>query len=99
MVNVTDSAKTNLSQYLKEKEVDTKSAAIRVYVAGFGWGGPSLGLALDEPKEDDKIFEYDDFKVVVNENELDNIGNIEVDFRESRYGSGFTVRSAHSSTC
>lgn len=96
MVTVTPSAKEQLTQILKEKE---STAAVRVYVAGFGWGGPSLGLALDEPKEEDKVFDQETFKVVVNADELSNIGDVEVDFRDNRWGSGFTVRSTHGSTC
>ncbi|GBF12637.1 hypothetical protein U473_01475 [Tepidibacillus decaturensis] len=58
-----------------------------------------MGLALDEPNEEDKVFEYENFKVVVNAKELENIGDVEVDFRDSRWGSGFTVRSTFGSTC
>ena len=31
--------------------------AVRVYFGGFGWGGPNLGLALEEPKEGDEKYE------------------------------------------
>lgn len=96
MVTCTPSAKEQLAQLLKEKE---SNAAVRVYIAGFGWGGPSLGLALDEPNEEDKIFDQENFKVVVNGQELENIGDVEIDFRESRWGSGFSVRSTYGSTC
>lgn len=96
MVTVTTSAKEQLSQLLKEKQA---TAAIRVYIAGFGWGGPSLGLALDESKDDDKIFDQGSFKVIVNSDELENIGNIEIDYRNSNWGSGFSVRSTYGSTC
>lgn len=58
-----------------------------------------MGLALDEPNDEDKVFDQESFKVVVNASELDNIGNIEIDFRDSRWGSGFSVRSTLGSTC
>ena len=96
MVIVTQSAKEQLTQVLKEKQSD---AAVRVYVAGFGWGGPSLGLALDELKDEDKVFDQETFKVVVNSDELSNIGNVEIDFRDNQWGSGFSVRSTFGSTC
>lgn len=56
-------------------------------------------MALDEPNDEDKVFEQDKFKVIVNENELSNIGEIEIDFRDSRWGNGFVVRSTLGSTC
>jgi len=56
-------------------------------------------LALDESKDDDKVFDQGSFKVVVNSDELENIGNIEIDYRNSNWGSGFTVRSNTSSSC
>jgi len=96
MVTVTSNANEQLTQILKEKQ---SNSAVRVYIAGFGWGGPSLGLALDEPKDEDKAFDQENFKVVVNSDELSNIGDIEIDYRESKWGGGFTVRSAFSSTC
>ena len=58
-----------------------------------------MGLALDEPTGEDKVFDFESFKVVVNADELTNIGDVEIDFRESRWGSGFTVRSTFGSTC
>ncbi len=58
-----------------------------------------MGLALDEPNDEDKVFEHEGFKLVVNAQELENIGDVEVDFRDSRWGSGFTVRSTFGSTC
>nr|WP_176717349.1 hypothetical protein [Vulcanibacillus modesticaldus] len=56
-------------------------------------------MALDEPKEDDKTFDQETFKVVVNSNELAMIGEVEIDYRDSGWGSGFVVRAAHGSTC
>lgn len=58
-----------------------------------------MGMTLDELKDEDKIFEFKTIKVVVNENELENIGEIEIDYRESRWGNGFVVRSSLGSTC
>lgn len=56
-------------------------------------------MALDESKDDDKVFDQGTFKVVVNSDELENIGNIEIDYRNSNWGSGFSVRSTYGSTC
>ncbi len=96
MVQITPKAKEELVITLNEKE--TKKA-VRVYIAGIGCGGPSLGLTLDDVNVEDKIFDFEDFQVVVHGDELPNIGGIEIDFRESRWGNGFVVRSSNSSSC
>ena len=51
ILKITDSARDLLKQVFQEKD----AAGIRVYFAGYGWGGPQIGLALDEPEADDII--------------------------------------------
>jgi len=58
-----------------------------------------LGMTLDESTEEDKLFDFETFQVIVNADELKNIGEIEIDFRQSRWGNGFVVRSSLGSTC
>lgn len=56
-------------------------------------------MTLDESTEEDKLFDFETFQVIVNADELKNIGEIEIDFRQSRWGNGFVVRSSLGSTC
>jgi Uncharacterized conserved protein len=52
-------------------------------------------LALDEPKENDKIFEESDLKFLLDESLLAQCGAVKVDFIEAGYRSGFSITSAN----
>jgi Fe-S cluster assembly iron-binding protein IscA len=54
MFEITDLAASNLRAYLDQNKVDS---AIRIALMQGGCSGPSLGLALDEAKASDKVFE------------------------------------------
>ncbi|NLZ17316.1 MAG: hypothetical protein GX087_06240 [Desulfobulbaceae bacterium] len=54
-----------------------------------------MGLALDEPKDNDKVFEEGTLKFVVEDQLLDRCGSIKVDFIEAGYRSGFSITSAN----
>jgi hypothetical protein len=59
MVTIDAEAQEYLRKEIKDNQV------VRVYFGGFGWGGPSLGLALDEPRAGDESFESSDLPVVM----------------------------------
>ena len=42
-------------QLLEEVLVERQAEGIRIYFAGYGWGGPRIGLALDGPEEGDLV--------------------------------------------
>jgi len=50
-------------------------------------------MALDEPKEDDEIFENSDIKYMINKDLYKQVKPIHVDFVESAMGSGFSINS------
>jgi Fe-S cluster assembly iron-binding protein IscA len=52
-------------------------------------------LALDEPKDNDKIFTEDGINFLVEEGLLSSCGTIKVDFLEAGYRSGFSITSAN----
>jgi Fe-S cluster assembly iron-binding protein IscA len=54
-----------------------------------------LGLALDEPKENDKVYENDSLKFLVEESLLATCGSIKVDFIDAGPRSGFGITSAN----
>jgi len=53
-------------------------------------------LALDEPNENDKVFEENGLKFLVEATLLERCGAVKVDFVESGYRSGFSISSANS---
>ena len=91
MLTVTDEARNELKNILEQNP----GKSLRVTMAGFGWGGPSLGLTLDESTDEDK-------KLVINEIE------ILVDAQVERFTDdqvihfvqdGFTITSTNGGSC
>ncbi|NQS71127.1 MAG: hypothetical protein HQQ73_03035 [Desulfobulbaceae bacterium] len=54
-----------------------------------------MGLALDEPRDNDKVFEEGTLKFVVEDQLLARCGSIKVDFIEAGYRSGFSITAAN----
>jgi Fe-S cluster assembly iron-binding protein IscA len=52
-------------------------------------------LALDEPKESDKIFEEGGIKFLVEDSLLEKCGAVKVDFMDAGYRSGFSITSVN----
>lgn len=53
-----------------------------------------MGMALDEPKENDEVFSESGVTFLVNKDLLDSVKPISVEFVETPRGSGFAVKSA-----
>ena len=49
MIKISEDAKIEIPETLKKNP----GKMIRVFISGFGWGGPTLGLALDEPNKNE----------------------------------------------
>lgn len=78
MVEVTEVATKQIAEYFKGKEV----SPIRIFLNSGGWGGPSLAMALDEPKVSDDVFDIDGFQYIVDKDFLEKAKPIKVDFSE-----------------
>ena len=94
MLEVTESALTNLKDYLDQEKIDS---AIRVNLMSGGCAGPSLDLALDEAKDDDHTFDHGEVSFLVDKGLAETCGAIKVDFIEKKDGGcgdgGFLVTS------
>ncbi|BDD88084.1 hypothetical protein DPPLL_24490 [Desulfofustis limnaeus] len=54
-----------------------------------------MGLALDEPKENDKVYNQSDLTFLVEESLLETCGSINVEYVEAGPRSGFGISSAN----
>jgi len=52
-----------------------------------------LRLALDEPKETDKVFENDGIRIVVDASLLERTGPIKIDYIDTEMAQGFSIQS------
>lgn len=53
-----------------------------------------MGLALDEPKDADKVFDQNELKFLVDSSLLSSCGSIKVDFIDAGPRSGFAISSS-----
>ena len=87
-IDITSSAKAELQKVIKSKNTEK---SLRIYIASYGWGGPSFGLALDEPKDGDENFKVDEFNFVIESGLSDNYGKFTVDYSDNWLRRGFNV--------
>ena len=90
MFEVTEKATGVIMDFMKDKE---ETSSIRIFLSRGGWSGPSLGLALDEPREDDEVIKDNGVTYIINKELYEQAQPIHVDFVESAMGSGFYVNS------
>lgn len=67
--------------------------AVRLAIAGFGWGGPNLSVVLDEQKSDDIAETVDGITFVVNEDEEYIFEDCIVAYKKTFFGKTFRVIS------
>jgi iron-sulfur cluster assembly protein len=89
MVTLTDTAAVKLGEFLTGHE--NPDAGLRVAVRGGGCSGFQYQLALDEPRDEDEVFETSGIKVFVDQESLRYVEGSQVDWTESFQGSGFEV--------
>jgi iron-sulfur cluster assembly accessory protein len=89
MLHVTDDAKAEIAKALEGKG---DAPVVRVFVTGYGCGGTSLGLTIDEPQEGDVRVDFDGCSVVMESALDEEMSGVTVDYRSSENGSGFIIK-------
>jgi iron-sulfur cluster assembly accessory protein len=90
VIQITDSAKDKLKEVLDKNP----GKHLRVVFQGFGWGGPSLGLTLDEPKKGEVGFLVNGLDVLIEEKVKPYAEGNTVDYVTEPKGAGFTIVKA-----
>lgn len=54
-----------------------------------------MGLALDEPKENDKVYEFAPLKMVIDDALQNKLGSVNVDYNDSAWRSGFKITASN----
>ena len=97
-IKVTDNARNEVLELMESSGY--KDPVLRINFSGFGWGGPRMGLVLDELTVNDKnVIKDNDVNVVYDsklKNYIDVKSSITIDFRKDRYGSGFVIQGGSS---
>lgn len=94
MLEITESALNNVRDYMSQQKIDS---AIRVNLVSGGCAGPSLGLSIDDAKDNDHTFDHGGITFLVDKGLGKTCGAIKVDFIEKKDGGcgsgGFAITS------
>lgn len=91
--------KDGTTEILKSELNKKGKSAVRIVIQGIGWGGPKLGLVLDEQKNDDMVFETNGLKVVAENDLSPMLSNALISHHKGLFGNSFRVSSDASSNC
>ena len=99
MITITDRAKTHVLKLIQDNKLG--DAHLRLGVTGGGCSGFNYNLTFEtEIKPGDKAYEFGPLTVVVDKLSRPFVGDTEIDYAESLYGSGFQFNNPKaSSTC
>ena len=87
---LTDEDKKELED-LSQKTNENKF--IRVFIAAFGWGGPTFNVALEELKEGDVQVEHDGFTFIFEQELFNLLKKVEIDYVKVMFFSRFVVNA------
>lgn len=88
-IQFTDIGKEVMKKTLQDRGME--KGPIRIFIQGFGWGGPVVGIALGEQNKDDILGESEEFEVYVEESIEGMVSMLEVDYSDKWYKKGFYI--------
>lgn len=83
--------KITISEKAREQLKESESKNLRIFLKGYGWAGPSFGLAQAEPEEGDKMFPVDDYSIAIEEDVSDLVSGFEIDYYKGVFQKGYVV--------
>ena len=101
MIQVSEKAKLKAIELMKEDGYDASKDFIRVGVKSGGCSGLSYDLSFDnQEKENDKIFENNDIKIIVDKKSFLYLVGTELDYSGGLNGAGFIFKNPNATrTC
>ena len=101
MIEVSEKAKLKASELMREDGYDAARDYIRVGVKSGGCSGLSYELTFDkEEKENDKVFENNDIKIIVDKKSFLYLVGTTLDYSGGLNGTGFVFKNPNANrTC
>jgi len=101
MIQVTDIAKKKVSELMQEDGFDVQKDFVRVGVKSGGCSGLSYDLKFDsENSGDDKIFENNEVKIIVDKKSFLYLVGTTLDYSGGLNGTGFVFKNPNANrTC
>lgn len=99
MVNISESASEKIQEMLAAEEIP--NLFLRIGVNEGGCSGFSYGMGFDDEQHaDDRAMDIRGLKVVVDEQSFKYLNGVEIDWKESAMGGGFTIHNPNATaTC
>lgn len=99
MIHITEAAGEKLRELLEAE--GQPNLFLRIGVREGGCSGLSYGMGFDdEQHENDRVMEIRGLKVVVDADSLPYLDGIEIDWKETAMGGGFTIHNPNAiATC
>lgn len=99
MIAISEAAGNKIQEMLAAEE--TPNLFLRLGVQEGGCTGFSYGMGFDdEQREDDQVLEVQGLKVVVDSDSVKYLRGVEIDWKESAMGGGFTIHNPNAvATC
>ncbi|MFD2613720.1 iron-sulfur cluster insertion protein ErpA [Paenibacillus gansuensis] len=99
MIHISETAADRIKEMLAAEE--TPNLFLRLGVKEGGCSGFSYGMGFDdESQENDQELDVQGLKVVVDGTSLKYLNGLEIDFKESAMGGGFTINNPNATaTC
>ena len=92
MVTMTEIAADKVRGFLAQQETEGE-VGLRIGVRGGGCSGFQYALALDQPKDEDHVFQHQGVAVVVDKVSMQFVFGSEVDYVDGLQGAGFQVNN------
>jgi iron-sulfur cluster assembly protein len=101
MIQVSEKAKLKSIELMRDDGYDASIDFIRVGVKSGGCSGLSYELTFDkEEKENDKVFENNDIKIIVDKKSFLYLVGTELDYSGGLNGTGFVFKNPNANrTC
>lgn len=99
MITITDRARAHVLKLIQDNNLG--DVCLRLGVVGGGCSGFNYNLSFErEVKDGDKVYDHGDVKILVDRLSRPFVGDTEIDYAESLYGSGFMFNNPNArSTC
>lgn len=101
MISVTEKAVKEIKR-IQESDTSASGSNLRVQVVGGGCSGMSYKLGFDNqpPTANDKVFEKDGVKIIVDPKSFLFLSGTELDFTDGLNGTGFVFKNPNAKrTC
>jgi iron-sulfur cluster assembly protein len=92
MITISQSATDQIKTMLSAEE--TPNMFLRLSVKAGGCSGFSYGMGFDDNQsEEDKVMDFHGLKVVVDSDSNKYLDGVQIDFKDSGMGGGFTIEN------